>query len=296
MRGTVVARKLNVLIIDDSVMTRKMVMKAVHDTKLAEFHFTEADDGLDAMEKFKPDDTDLILVDMKMPRMDGVSFLKELHENFVEYPPAIMITAESAEDRVKSAIEEGRVDGFLLKPVDKERMTKGLKKLVDSIPDRSGPSQVPHGEVVPEAMVEMLKQTAGLELTPTEPDEDVRHGDVAFGTIAILGGLQWSVVLGFQKDTAAAIASRFAGFEIPADSADMGDAISELTNITAGQIKRLLVAQGLDVEISLPIVTTASNIRTLAQRSTTCDHRHFDSELGKMWCSVTVGMNPGLIL
>jgi len=67
------------LIVDDSSMTRKMVMKALSETGLANFSFTEAEDGAEALEKFNPACMDLMFVDMKMPRMDGIDFLQHLH-------------------------------------------------------------------------------------------------------------------------------------------------------------------------------------------------------------------------
>lgn len=289
-------RRINAMIVEDSDMTRKMIMKDIAATGLAEFSFIEACDGVDALEKYDPDATDLLMVDMQMPRMDGVELLKRLRENCPKLPPSVMITSESSEEIVRSAINEAGVDAFLLKPVDIERLGNGLRKLIDSIPDRQGPSAVPHGECVSEAFQIIIKDMTGLEMTPAPDDEAVRQGEITFGGISILGSLQWSVILGFERSTAGAMASRFAGFEIPADSPDCGDALSEVTNIVAGQVKRMLVAKGLDVEISLPIVSAATGLRTLAQRGTTCERRHFDSEIGKAWTSVTVGMNPGLML
>jgi two-component system chemotaxis response regulator CheY len=290
------ARKLNAMIVEDSAMTRKMIMKDLNATGLAEFDFVEAEDGVEALEKFRPGELDLLFVDMQMPRKDGVTFLKELRGIHKTAPPSVMITSESAEAKVAAAIREARVDGFLLKPVDIDRLSRGLKKLIDSLPDRGGPSQVPHGQCVPDAMVEMMSQTSQLELREIGEDQGIRSGSIVFGGIAILGGVQWAVILGFQKDAAVQVAERFAGFEIPFDSPDMGDAISELTNIVAGHIKRKLVERGVDVEISLPVVNAAEGFKTLAQRNTTCDHRYFDSEVGKMWTAVTVGLNPGLLL
>lgn len=290
------ARNINALIVEDSAMTRKMIMKDLAATGLAKFSFVEAGDGVEGLEKLNPTTTDLIFVDMQMPRMDGIEFLKRLHTQYREYPPAVMITSESSEEMVRTAINDGGVDGFLLKPVNKDRLSRGLRKLIDSMPDKQGPSAVPHGECVPEAFGTILDQMTGLKLRPAPDEESVREGKIIIGGMSILGAVQWSLVLGFQRSSAAAVASKFAGFDIPEDSHDVGDAISELTNIVAGQVKRLLVNRGLDVEISLPIVSCATGFKTLTRRNSTCERKHFDSDAGKMWTSVTVGMNPGLML
>lgn len=291
-------RQFHALIVDDSTMTRKMIMKDLNDSGLAEFTFVEAGDGVEALEQYQAGQPfDIIFVDFQMPRKDGTTFLADLNEEHPDHPPAVMITSERSIEVMEKAADVG-VKAFLLKPVDKDRLRRGLKKLIDALPNRQAhaPSAVPNGEVVPEAFAEMLQQTCGLDLQPVGEDEDVRHGEIIFATIAILGDVQWSIVLGFEQSAAVAAASQFAGMEIPADSPDMGDAVSELANLVAGHVKRLLEKRGVAVEISLPVVNLASNIRTLTLRSTTCEHRHFRGGIGKCWTSVTVGMNAGLVL
>ena len=155
---------------------------------------------------------------------------------------------------------------------------------------------MPYGQAVPDAMVEMLSECCSLEAKPVAEEEAIRQSDVVFGTISMIGEVQWSVVAGFKTAAAIEIAKRFAGFEIPADSPDMGDAISELINIVAGHTKRLLNKQGVEVEISLPTVHTAQGIKTITQRSQTAQHNHFETEIGPCWTSVTVGLESGLVL
>jgi two-component system chemotaxis response regulator CheY len=279
-------------------MTRKMVMKALSETGLANFSFTEAEDGADALEKFNPDSMDLMFVDMKMPRMDGIDFLQHLHTAHANCPPAVMVTAEAQEEVVRDAITRADVDAFLLKPVDADRLRKGLQNIVQAIPERIGAWTVPHGEAAAKALEKVLQDMAGLKLEVTDQEQVVDQGDIVFANITIMGGVQWSLVIGFDGSTASQIASKFAGFEIPFDSPDLGDAVGELANLTAGEVKRMLTTRGLDVEISLPTVVAASNFRTLVQkkRRTTEDVVYYQSELGRLWVGVTVGMASGLIL
>jgi CheY-specific phosphatase CheX len=234
---------------------------------------------------------------MQMPNKDGIEFLRDLHAQHDNYPPAVMITSERSMDVLEKAAEVG-IKAFLLKPVDKERLQRGLKKIIDNLPIRmaEAPSTIPHGEVVPQALQQMLKEICNLDIQPEPEDESVRHSDVCFGTISIMGDVHWSVMLGFEQKAVAPIVSQFAGMEIPFDSPDLGDAVSELVNVVAGQAKRLLDEQNVQADISLPVVNVADRIRTIAQRSTTCEHRHFRSQLGRLWTSVTVGINTGLVL
>ncbi len=292
------ARQLHALVVDDSVMTRKMVMKSLQETGLAEFSFTEADDGLTALEIYQPETYDLMFVDMKMPRMDGVEFLQKLRELDGKRPPAVMVTAEAQQEIVHDAIARADVDAFLLKPVDTDRMRNGLQSLVQSIPDPTSKWTVQNGEVVAQAFQETIGQMCNLELRETPDIQEAPSGDIVFGLISVMGQVQWSVTLGFAGRAAAEVASKFSGFEIDFDSPDLGDAIGEIANFTAGQAKRLLAQRGLEVEISLPNVMAARDFRTLVQRKhRTCeDQVHFDSDLGHMWVGVTVGLATGLIL
>jgi len=291
-------RSLNALIVEDDAMMRKMLMKVLGQTGLADFHFTEAEDGVDALNLYNPGETEIIFVDMNMPRMDGLEFVRELRAQYKARPPIVMITAETSRERLAEAIKEPGVDAFLLKPVDRDRLQTGLRKLVDSIPMpvQSGPCIVPHGECVPQAVREILTEACHLELSVKPEDEAVRDGQVVLGMIALHGSVHWSVVVGFTHNTATAVASCFAGCELPPDSPDLGDAIGEVINMIGGRIKKLLGAKGLAANISLPTVLGALEFQVLLQPRSAADYVHFKSPVGEMWSILTVGVDVGMIL
>ncbi len=79
-------RRINALIVDDSPTTRKMVMTALNQTGLAEFDFTEANDGIDALAQYRAGQTQLLFVDMNMPRMNGRDFIRKLHTQHDQCP------------------------------------------------------------------------------------------------------------------------------------------------------------------------------------------------------------------
>lgn len=291
-------RRMNALIVDDDAAVRKLIMDQLNQTGLAEFVFAEARDGIDALEKYRPDETEIIFVDMNMPRMGGIDFIRKLHSLYKSCPPAVMITAESDGGRLSDAAQEAGVEALLLKPVDKDRLRTGLKTLVASIPERSGVCAVPHGECVSEAMQYVIAKACDLQLTPEPPDEAVRSGNAMLGMISMVGDLQWTVVLGFARDAAEAVASSFAGSETSSDELELGDAIGEITNIVAGRIKTLLSSRGLAVSFSLPTVISTSGLRFLVQRTgtTAANYAHFHSPVGKLWTVVTVGIHAGMVL
>ncbi len=293
------SRQLHALIVDDSRTTRIMVAKELQETGLATFRFTEATDGMDALAKFRPGELDLMFVDMNMPRMGGIDLVHKLHATYKDCPPAILITAEFTKERRLAALAEKGVDGFLIKPVDRDRLRDGLKAIVDSLPDRTGPSGIPHGECVPKAFRQVLSEACGVRLTPEPVDETVRSQEIVFGMLSVTGAVHWSVVAGFSRSAAAQVASNFAGLDVVQDDPELvGDAVGELTNIVGGRIRQRLADEGLEVQVSLPSVLSASEFRVLVQgrcKSAT-RHDHFDSPVGKMWTSVTAEMHPGLVL
>jgi len=83
--------------------------------KKAGYAVTTSFDGLEAYEQFKKDPADLILLDLRMPKLDGVGFLKKLKPKD-NYPDTKIIVFSNYDDQqeVKDAIEQG-ADRYILK-------------------------------------------------------------------------------------------------------------------------------------------------------------------------------------
>jgi CheY-like chemotaxis protein len=112
---------LNILFIEDDVIE---VMK-LHRTiaKLGLKHkIVEAENGEDALKILQTvyDVPDIILLDLNMPKMNGIEFLKELKENeTLKYIPSIVLTTSSNEQDLKQCYEIG-IAGYMLKPLKYE--------------------------------------------------------------------------------------------------------------------------------------------------------------------------------
>ena len=124
--------KLKALVIDDSGIMRKMVMKSLNETKLAEFEFVEAEDGQVALDKMKDNEINIAFVDWNMPNMTGVDFVKEVRkqERIADEDaiPLVMVTSEKTMGKVQEALDEAGADTFISKPFTVEELKFKLKK------------------------------------------------------------------------------------------------------------------------------------------------------------------------
>ena len=106
-------KDLTILIADDDVPNR-FVLQAILDKQ--GFNVLQADDGLQAVEIFKRDKPDLVLMDIKMPGMDGYEATRIIKENSAEtFVPVIFLTATSDSEGLARCVESGG-DDFLTKP------------------------------------------------------------------------------------------------------------------------------------------------------------------------------------
>ena len=103
-------KKIKVLVIDDSLMVREMVAKGLANDDGIEVLGT-ASDAFVARDKILQLEPDVLTLDVEMPRMNGIEFLKKL---MPQYPlPVVMVSAVS--DHVFDALNAGAVD-FVVKP------------------------------------------------------------------------------------------------------------------------------------------------------------------------------------
>ncbi len=122
-RGKTMAFK--VLIVDDSDMVRHFHANIL---KSAGFDTEQAIDGMDALEKSVKNSFSLILCDLNMPRMDGITFIKELRKTGKETPVIIITTQEEAENRRKGYMSGANL--YITKPVKPEELIINIKMLL----------------------------------------------------------------------------------------------------------------------------------------------------------------------
>jgi len=129
------------MVVDDSGIMRKMVMKSLRESKLANFVFTEAVDGQDALTKFDPDVIKLMFVDWNMPNMTGIELVRKIRETAPSHVPIVMITTEGTMGRVEEAMDQCGVDGYVVKPFTVDVLQKKLEPIFDKLSAAQAKSQ-----------------------------------------------------------------------------------------------------------------------------------------------------------
>ncbi|MEX1057463.1 MAG: response regulator [Natronospirillum sp.] len=117
----------SILIVDDSASIRQVVSLTL---KGAGFDVTEACDGRDALNKLKGQRVHLIISDVNMPNMDGLTFLKEVKSRpEYKFTPVVMLTTESADDKKRQGQASG-AKAWMVKPFQPQQMLAAVNKLV----------------------------------------------------------------------------------------------------------------------------------------------------------------------
>jgi two-component system chemotaxis response regulator CheY len=116
-----------ILIVDDSPTVRKLISYVL---RKKAYVTEEAEDGMDAMEKLSALEVDLVIVDLNMPNMDGISFVKNLRNSYYNLDlPVIMLTTTSDTDLKNEAYGAG-VNMFLNKPVQPDVLLFKIESLL----------------------------------------------------------------------------------------------------------------------------------------------------------------------
>jgi two-component system chemotaxis response regulator CheY len=104
-----------ILVIDDASLVRRYYRSSL---EAAGFEVEEALNGVEALERLMVGAFDLVIVDVNMPQMDGISFLKALRrqEAVLSSLPALMISTEAAAEDMAAARAAG-ANFYLIKPV-----------------------------------------------------------------------------------------------------------------------------------------------------------------------------------
>lgn len=116
-----------ILAVDDSASMRQMVTFTL---KGAGFEVVEAENGQEALDKAKGQQFDLVISDVNMPIMDGISLIKELRTlDEYKFTPMLMLTTESGDDK-KTLGKSAGATGWIVKPFNPDQLLATIKKVL----------------------------------------------------------------------------------------------------------------------------------------------------------------------
>ncbi|MBC3759568.1 sigma-54-dependent Fis family transcriptional regulator [Hyunsoonleella sp. SJ7] len=117
-----------ILIIEDEAAIRRVLVKILSEENDT-YQVSEAEDGLSGVDKIKKEDFDLVLCDIKMPKMDGVEVL-EATKKIKPEVPMVMISGHGDLDTAVNTMRLGAFD-YISKPPDLNRLLNTVRNALD---------------------------------------------------------------------------------------------------------------------------------------------------------------------
>ena len=116
-----------ILAVDDSASMRQMVAFTL---KSAGFEVTDASDGDEALQIAQREAFDVVITDVNMPNMDGITLCKELRQlPSFKFTPILMLTTESSTEK-KQAGRAAGATGWIVKPFNPDQLLAVIKKVI----------------------------------------------------------------------------------------------------------------------------------------------------------------------
>jgi len=118
-------KSLNILLVEDKLVNQKVISLML---KSLNQRVTIAENGEKALKMFKPNTYDLILMDIQMPVMDGITATRILKQKFTNLPPLVGLSANAFEGDREKYMSMG-MDEYLTKPVKQQDFVELITKL-----------------------------------------------------------------------------------------------------------------------------------------------------------------------
>ena len=116
-----------ILAVDDSASLLQMVSYTL---RQAGDEVIEAHDGEDALDNARVGSADVVLTDVNMPRMDGITLVRELRGlDSYRFTPVLVLTTESAAEK-KQAAKEAGATGWLVKPFAPDKLLATVRRVL----------------------------------------------------------------------------------------------------------------------------------------------------------------------
>jgi len=127
MSGSASQNSRVILAVDDSASMRQMVRFTLES---AGYRVVQAVDGIEALDYAKNSAVDLVLTDVNMPRMDGITLVRELRGlSTYRFTPMLVLTTESGQDTKQRGKQAGAT-GWIVKPFSPEQLLSTIARVL----------------------------------------------------------------------------------------------------------------------------------------------------------------------
>ena len=116
----------SILTVDDSPSMRMLLRIALTDLG---YRVTEAEDGIDALEKLAGETPDLLITDINMPNLDGFGLIERVRGKGERSLPILVLTTESSDEKKQRARSAGAT-GWIVKPFDPEKLHAAIRRVL----------------------------------------------------------------------------------------------------------------------------------------------------------------------
>jgi two-component system, chemotaxis family, chemotaxis protein CheY len=128
----------NFLVVDDSSIVRKVILRTIGMTNIDVSNVIEAENGKIALEQLRTHWVDLVFLDINMPVMNGMEFMELLREDpLLKDTPVVVVSTEGSQERMARLAELG-TRAYLRKPVTPETLTEAVSEVLTHIKKREG--------------------------------------------------------------------------------------------------------------------------------------------------------------
>lgn len=115
-----------ILIVDDSVTSRMIIKRCFEIAGFHEAQYYEAEDGLKAVSFLEQNEVDLILSDLKMPKMDGNTFIRKLKMREETRDIPVVVISSMGNDVTEGHLFTAGVKAIIRKPLSPEKVVDAL--------------------------------------------------------------------------------------------------------------------------------------------------------------------------
>jgi len=152
------------MVVDDDIHVLRGFIRKIDFEELGVEVIATAEDGKQALEKFKQHRPDIIMSDIRMPIMDGLSLIKAIRE-IDEHTKIIILSGYAEFDYAKQAMQYGVID-YLLKPTSKPDIVRVTKQIVAQL-DEQAAEQTTHLQNQKQALQHQLETALRQDKTGT---------------------------------------------------------------------------------------------------------------------------------